>query len=770
MDYRLPNRSALTSLMGLAVLLPSAAAQAQVATEGPETSAARLDTITVTANRREESILDVALSVTAVDNAAIERAGVDSLDDLQTLTPGLNLGGRSSVRPQISLRGIGTPQFTNAIDSPIGVFVDDVPIPRFSSFFAPFTDVERIEVLRGPQGTLYGRNTIAGALSIVTKKPTNELQAGLELGLGSYSQRSFKGSVSGPIIEDQLFFRLAGYSNEQDGYIENLATGGTANGDDTTALYAKLRYVPSHNWTIDLSADYGSTDAPGEASEPSDRSQLLLFPAPGVSYDIGPTQDPFTYASDIDPNVFREQFGLSLRNEINTDDFDVVSITAWRDSLTKTVQDNDGTELRILNQSEKESSLSYSQEFRILSSPGGALTFDDRFEWLVGAFYFKEDSTRASDFEWGSDSLFVFLAQTLGVPPLTATSADGVLVDRVRNRIETESVALFGRGTWQFNDQWSATLGLRYSKDDKVADYTGLTETPGLPPSLAPFTAEGFGDSWDSVDYDATLEYRLFEDTLIYARYATGYKSGGFQPVPTTEAAARTVVEPESLGAFEIGAKGDLFDGRARYSAALFDYQYKDLQLTQIVSLPQGGAAALISNAEGVESRGFEFEAEALLTPGWSARLGYTYLDTTFVDFDAVIPGSGNVNIGGERLPRAPEHQITLASSYSFDLTDRLEMTASGDLMWQDETNLLIGGRFVLPAVASMPNQEAAYSLGNFALRVDDEQSGAYATIFVRNAFDETYRTGINVIGETPSVDYWGAPRTFGIKLGWTLK
>ena len=726
-----------------------------------------LESIVVTANRREEGLQDVPLAITALSSDTLDAANVDTLDDLQTLTPGLNLGGRSTVRPQLSIRGIGTEQFTNAIDSPIGVFVDDVSIARFSSFFAPFTDIERVEILRGPQGTLYGRNTIAGAINIVTKKPTDELEGSFEVGIGNYDERSLRGSVSGPLIEDKVRFRFAGFSTERDGYLKNVITGGTANGENTTGFYGKLFFTPNDMWSIDLSADYGETDAPGEASEPSDRNQAGLFLRPGTVYGVGPTADPFTYASDIDPRITREQWGGSVRAERFGDGVNFISISAFRDSFTSTFHDNDGTELESFLQIEAEDSTVYSQELRLLSNPGGPGTFGSRFEWLLGAYYFHEDTSRKSEFPLGIDSLFTSLAETSANPISVAAAADGLVTERVRNSIETDSYAAFGRGTLDITDRLALTVGLRYSVDEKTADISVRTETPDVPIATADFDTVGIGDTWSSFDQQVTLDYNVTDNILAYATYSTGYKSGGFQPVPFSQLQSTVVVRPEQLKMYEGGIKASLFDDRATVNLAVFDYEYEDLHVTQVLSFPGGSLAAAISNAPGVSNTGFEVEALALLTESLQVGLGYTYLEAEYVDFPASVAGSGTVNVGGQRLPRAPEHQVTARFDYTKNLTPDLRFDLSGNYMWQDDTFLLTGGDLLLPAVQPSPNVEPAYSIGNLKATITNEDTGIYFGAYVRNVADTTYRTGINVIGSTPSVDYWGAPRTYGIQIGW---
>ena len=711
------------------------------------------------------------MAITALGSDTLEQANVETIEDIQTLAPSLNLGGRSTVRPQIAIRGLGTEQFTNAIDSPIGVFIDDVPIVRFSGFYTPFNDVERIEVLRGPQGTLYGRNTIAGAINIITKRPTNEWKAAVEVGAGNLDQFSAQGSLSGPIVEDELFFRVSGFHNEREGYIRNLFNGSTAQGDNTLGLNGRLSWEPSDRWSFDLSADYGDTDAPGEASEPSDRNQPLnpLF-LPFLTFDVSPTEDPFTYASEIEPRVFREQYGVSLRSQYEGDQFAFTSISAYRDTETGTFHDNDGTEFAVGLQNEDEQSEVFSQEIRLLSVPGGAFTFDDRFEWLLGGFYLREDTSRQSDFISGAQSLIVAGAATSGFPPLVAAAADGEIFDTISNAIDTDTYAVFGRGTISLTDRLDLELGLRYSRDDKSADFDIMTEAPGLPIVVTPASLTDVEDTFDSVDVDAKLQFEVNPNLNLYARYGTGYKSGGFQPVPTTPQAAESTVDQEDLEIVEFGLKSTLFDGRATLNVAAFDYQYDDFQVTQIVQLPQGGAASLISNAAGVENRGIEFEGFAKLTEGLDASLSYTYLDAEYTDFDAVVAGSGNVNIGGERLPRAPEHQIVAGLSYSTGLTADLDMTLSGNASWQSDTFLIAGGDFVLPNVASRPNTEDDYAVVNLNARFDHDPSGTYVSAFVRNVGDIEYRSGINILSDTPSLDYWAPPRTYGVRLGWALR
>lgn len=639
-----------------------------------------LEEIVVTAQKRSENLQEVPAVVSAFSGDFVENAGWHAVDKLENAVPSVVFDGPSRSRPWISIRGIGSSRFDLGSEQSVGVFVDDVYQTRASSVLSSLVDVERIEILRGPQGTLYGRNTIGGAINIISRKPTNETEGRVSAGFGNDGTYSVGGMLSGALAEDKVLARVsAAYSDYEGGMFDTNA--GTDNGEEETALKATFVVIPNDAHTLTLNASYTRAE-----------SDLFFASAYFVSGPI-PFASPFTVAAQ--PGViaeansdrrsaalnasetsgeFRENTSLSAKFEGGYDNVDLTWIASatWDD--TGAGGDFDGHSLDVLRQYADQSSFQHTQEVRLSSVPGGALTFGDKLEWLLGAYYFHEDGSRRDRYWGGKDSVFSLLDTMLngaapGSEPFTTYDVD----------LQTESFAFFGQGTWALTEKAGLTVGLRYTHDKKSFVYDASASAPNIPPVYAPFTIED-APVFSSVDPRITLDYQLTDDALVYATYTQGFKSGGVQYAVGDPVAAAQYFEPEHLSMVEVGLKSRLLDNRLQLNAAAYHYDFKDQQLLSLAVI-NGTPTAVTQNAGRSKYFGFELDSIAAITPDFTLTANYAFTDAAFDEFLSPVMG----DLSGNRVPRAPKHAFTLGANYLMSLSDDATIEWRAEYAWKDD-------------------------------------------------------------------------------------
>ncbi len=702
--------------------------------------------ILVTARRRSETLQLAPLAISAFGAETLERTQVRTLQDIQILAPSLNLTGRSTARPQQYLRGIGTDQFTNAADPAIGVFIDDVYVARASSVLTALADVERIEVLRGPQGTLYGRNTTGGAIRVITAEPTSDTQAIVELGIGSFNEVVARATISGPVAGDTLTARATGFIRRNDGYLVNTRTGARGGDDNTILGQGRLDWQPGIDVLISLAVLHTETDAGGEYAQNTGTRPVLISPrAP----DAIISTDPFRGAFDVDSFIDRSTTQYSGKVIVSMDAAELTSITAWRRSRAVEGFDQDASNLDIWRQNSDELSTAFSQEVRLASEDSGALSLGGRLNWLLGAFYFKEDSSRFTTTTFGPDSVSVLLARARGLIPGTSFEATTDF------EITTESIAAFGSATFELIDGLSFTAGGRWTRDEKIASFVGITPAPGVPPAPASFTLRDQRATFSSFDPRIALDWQIDDDALAFASWSTGFRSGGFQALPSSAQIAAIAYRPESLDAWEAGLKTSWFERRLTANVTAFRYRYDDLQVQSIRDLGGGVLQSFVDNAARAALDGFELETRVRPNRMFDVGVSYAYLDARYLDFrDPPLPG-----LAGSRLPRAPEHQLRGDVTFSWDLGDFAEVAARADASYFSSQFLAIGA-------GQIPNTtQQGYTLVNGSVTVALADTPLSLIVFVRNVTDERYLGAVNFFGGPPAVQYWAPPRTFGVTL-----
>lgn len=705
-----------------------------------------IEEIIVTARKRTESMQDVPITINAVSGDLLESGAYQEMNDIDQLATNVVFEGLDRTKPLIFVRGIGTRTYDPGSDPSVGVFIDGVYLGRFGGLDMDLAEVERVEILKGPQGTLYGRNTIGGALSVVTKNPTEEFEAKLSTEIGSSEISgddlwSVSARVAGELANSGILGSLAVNHRERDGYIRIANSSTRGANEDSTGVMGKLIFPLGESASLKLSADYSTMDGPALIFTRDDLNGRSPTPltAAGIPIPIPPAPVDLYEPTANRTDVFTDKdiYGLSATIEAELGDWQFTSISSYREMEWIAGDDLDASELDVSYLLEIEDSDQMSQEFRFSRS-------GENTDLLVGLFYGRENVDRHDVLDFGLDGLELFVA-ALGVDLIWDFGA----------KLESTSYAAFAQFDWQFAEDWALTLGGRYSRDKKELDYNIVTLNILLPS----FTLQP-SDEWSSFDPSLSLKYNVSDDVMVYASYSAGYKSGAFQFFPSTASAARKIADPEEVNAIEFGVKTQLLDHRLQLNAAIFNMDYQDLQLLSLAPLRDengtdiGTSAVLIDNAADSTIRGLEIEASALLSENWTVDINYGYLDA---EFDEYIRGPGQ-DFSGNRLARSPEHSFNLALNYSGEFNfggvdGRIGYAWHDEYFFEPDNNLID------------PNSEQG-SEGlldgsvKFSLK-----NGWSVLLWGRNLTDERFRRSVLNSEGDPQRTAGIEPRTVGFRL-----
>ncbi|KLE35128.1 TonB-dependent receptor [Aurantiacibacter luteus] len=745
------------------------------AAENSETGA-----IIVTARRREEDLSDVPIAISIVTGEQIDASGSFNVGRLQQLQPSLRFYSSNPRNTAVNIRGIGAPfGLTNdGIEQGVGIYIDDVYYARVAASTFDFLDVERIEVLRGPQGTLYGKNTTAGALNITTRQPTFDFEGSLQLSFGNLGYLQGKGAISGPLSE-RVAARLVASATSRDGMLTNVTTGNDVNQLDNFGARAQVLWDISHAVSLTLAGDYNrqNPECCGQTFvrvAPTLRPASRQFEALADYFGYEPaSRDAFDRLIDHDtPLAARQEFGgVSARLNAEVGPGDFTSVTSWRIWDWQPSNDRDYTELPITTVSANPSRQDqWTQELRY-SGPA----FDD-VEFTAGLFLFRQHIVSIGLQEQGSAASYWLLGPGAGNNPALLNGLRQTTDIDYRN----DSAALFGRAVWQVTDTLRIEPGLRLNFDAKHADYVAVA-SGGLQTSDSVLRARQNGvlqsqsyvadfSDWN-LSGDLTVAWESTPDWLLYATYARSFKSGGvnLSGLPNradgSPAVELATVAPERVDHFELGAKATLWDGGADLALSLFRTDIADYQAT-VVNGAIGVLRGYLANVDEVRTQGLELEAALRPARGLTLNGSLAYTDATYVTFTDAPPPlelSGGaiqvVDISGAPLPGVSRWAASLSGEY-FVPTTLLgapgEVYAAFDGSWRS--------RFSSSPSPSEYMWVDGYALVNLraGFRAD---AGWDVFAWVRNATDAEYfdfltaqsgSTGL-VVGQP------GDPRTYGV-------
>jgi iron complex outermembrane recepter protein len=633
-----------------------------------------LEEVIVTAQKRAESLQDVPVAVNAFSADTIQEAGINNTADLAILTPSLHtLNVQSPFTTKLQIRGIGTAQSDPALEPSVGVFVDGVFLGRSGLGMSDLTDIERIEVLQGPQGTLYGKNTNAGAISVITKRPNlEEFEGYVEASVGDYDMSNLTLSAAGP-LSDTVAYRVSGNIHQRDGYMEN---SGAADGNDADDwnVQGKLLWEPNERLSLMLSGSRVERDnsccVPDATQGDAVQAELAQR---GLPQDENDPRD-YEVATNVAAEFAMESDLLSLHIDYDMDWGTITSITAWNDYEYTQLVDQDRSQLDIIGgESEFYSGDSLSQELRLDSQLG------DNIDYQLGLFYYEQTTQRGDGTTTvvvGEDFLTIASQEVTPLIGQIAQPGDYLFAKGVW---DNDTLALFGQATWHIGERWHLTGGLRWTDEEREADLfsdnvsTAPAVVAGLRGSylsiLSAPVDDTFKRSSDNVDWLLKAAYDLGDDTMVYASVSTGTKSGNFNGVNGTP--EEREFDDEDTLSYELGAKSTFLDSRLRLNSAIFYTEVEDFQFQQ--GLPDGGT--IVSNEAEVEVSGLDLQLEALPLENLTLTAGLLYMH----DYD-VVSGPNE----GKKLATTPDYTANLGATLVFPLADGA-LYLRGDYMYMDD-------------------------------------------------------------------------------------
>ncbi len=773
------RRATVPSLLAIAAVLVPASAMAQDASgtvagqdeaEAGEEQAQpdQLSTIVVTAQRREVGLQQAPIAVSAISGEAIAEDRILSFEDVAKRTTSLSFTAISGLDQEFNIRGITNTRLDSpSADQSIGIFTDDVYVGRPGLFNFDLYDIERVEVVRGPQGVLLGRNVVGGAINIITASPKFTQGGSVSLSYGNYNDLLTRGHLTGPLSEN-LAARVSFQSHSNTGYSRDILNNRDL--DDIQSIQARgqLLFQPTESdFEARLIVDAVHDESNGIAQIAIDGPDAGQGPWSAAREQIGQLRgEPLTirealpqhpiFKGDIAPTpqgLTRD--AVSIVGQLSKglgDVADLQVVIGYRDGQADSQYDQTGLGpsngfgvisplLFTTPVGESEDATQFSQEIRLVSQPT-----ESGFEWIVGAYHQRDDVTKIDRF-WGE-------------VPLAAL--DLISGESLWNNVaESESWAVFGQVGYQFSPMFKAVAGLRYSSDKKSGEITATAVETGdrfnpggtvpLTP-LGPTLTEGqsftatYSESWDKLTPQFTLEFTPNDDVLVYATYATGYKGGGFEDTPANAVAAAISYDPETVNNYELGAKVEFLNRRARLNLAVFQMDYNDLQVTQTDS---NCLCSVTDNAADARIRGIELEGQLIPVRGLELFGSLTLLDTEYLEFTDSL---GNDNTGNF-LQRTPKHQFNLGMQYTLPVGDRDELKFRANYTGRGKT-------FWFPTNAQF---EESYGLldARISYTLNDRWTAA---IWGRNLTDTEYRVNVNY-ALNDEVSRFGAPRTYGAEI-----
>lgn len=762
----------------------------------PTTSAAATEAIAdgseiiVTARRRDENLQTVPLAVSVVGGPLIDRSYTVNTQQLSLLVPSLTYSSANPRNTAFTVRGLGSSvvavsQANDGLEPGVGFYVDQVYHARPATAAFDFSDIERIEVLRGPQGTLFGKNTTAGAINIVTRLPSFTPEATEELSVGSYNYVQAKASASGPLLDDTLAFRISGLTTRRDGIIRNVATGAHQNGIGNQAIRGQLLFRPTADFSLRLTADFTNFDSEcctqvylrvGQSLRPAARQYPAL--AAGLNY-APPSTNPYDRLTDIDATlgVTTNEGGVSAIADWNLGFGTLTSVSAWRFWNWDAANDRDYTGVPIqLIQHIPSRQDQFSQELRLASNG------EHRLGYVAGLYFFNQTIVGRPNSVYGSQAAYWLIGPTTGTGASTvrvpANLLDGYGTDG-RTRLNQDSYAAFAELNYKVVPRVTLTGGLRYTYEVKDGSYA-TTVFGGLQTSNAALINAKLGvlrpQSYEAHDDEGNLSgrgnlaWQVSDRVLAYGSYARGFKSGGINlsglPLTAQNQAALTtaVIRPERNQTYEAGLKTQLFDRRLTVNLAGYLTDVRDFQATLVDSSQTVALRGYLSNIPKVTVKGAEADVTAQLTPSLQVRANLAYADGRYTDYPAgpcplelQTNATTACNLTGRPLAGLSRWSETLGLDYMLPVGGvalLLHADSNFRSSYYGDPTL---SRYTLIDGFNQTNASLGVRLNN----------GVEIAVFVRNMFDEQYIQNLTIqagnsglILGTPS-----DPRTIGITL-----
>ena len=706
-----------------------------------------LEEIVITAQKRATNLQTTAMSVSAISGDDLAARQITDIGSLALSVPNVNFG-ESTGNARIAIRGIGFDNISLGNEGRVAFHIDDVYLSRPAAALGNFFDLERVEVLRGPQGFLYGRNATAGAINVITRQPGDELNGYATLTVGNYDRITLEGAIGGPVT-DTLGARIAFQSTERDGYGEDLTNGGEVDDESTDAIRGVLSFHPSDDLDILLRGDYLEQDdhaysfrylGPGSLPDPS-VGWPGLVPS-GLLVGGTVPDDPRDSTADSGPENDRKFYGGSLDVSWSVGDYDLRSITGYRSNNFETTTDLDNTSAYLTVYSQYSDSDHFSQELRLS-------TQTDFGDWMIGGYYFDEDLTAASLVPFDP-----FLIPPLGLPGPIGLSRGFVGV----GDLDTEAWAIFGQFRWQATDRLAINFGGRYSDEEKSIDELNQIDlsTPFPPfgpkfPPTPPGARVQDSETWSDFTPSFAVEYQASEDVFVYFDYSEGFKSGGYNLGNLQPA-----FDPEEIVQYELGLRSEWFDRSLRANVSAFFYDYTDLQVSKV-----DGTVITIENAAEAELYGLELELTALLSENLVLEATIGLLETEYKEYTTPDPARpeelfGEFDLSGNELTQAPGYTVNIGAEYRAELSGG-SLVFRGDVRFVDEV--------WLTAFNTDHLRQDSYEWFSASVSYESAKGDWVLTAFLDNITNEEVISAAfissNLVG-APIAGSFEPPRTYG--------
>lgn len=696
-----------------------------------------MEEMVITATKREENLQDVAVAVTALSAEQLRNEAITDLSQIAAQVPSFTFQSQNSMESEMFIRGVGSVRLNGATSDPsIGTFFNEIYIGRRGSATPPIFDLARVEVLRGPQGTLFGKNIVGGAINLISAGPTTDFGAGGSVSLGNYNGLTTEAYITGELTSG-LAARLAFFRESHDGYATNVINGQELEDKDSTAGRLSLAWDPTNNITVSLIADYSRDFGGGPSRHAIDDPNVpgLSFISPNIPTDPRTNSSPYIQYAD------RDTGGLTGRVEWDMGAVSLTYLAGYRYGLAegRWTQAGAGSPPSITDSTltQHEMYQGLTQELRLASDA------DQPFRWIAGLYFLDEYTKRSS-----RNTAISFLP---GGPGGTRDSLDGD--NLFLGYADATSYAAFGEIEYDLTPRLTLSVGGRYTIDQKDLNSQAIIHSFGRAgdilspaPLQSPYNVT-VSEEWSRFTPRVALEWRATDDMLLYASYASGYKGGGWQGATANAIAAATAYDPEAAATYEIGVKADWFNNRLRTNIALFHTDFTDLQ---VELLDDVNLTLVVANAADAVIQGVEFEVRGMPTDWLTVFASGSLLNAEYKDYIDPLRG---INYSGNQIQRTPDYQYAVGADVRHPLSPELDLVGGVTYSYQDQMFWGPENR----------NIEDGYGLLNARIGIADPDGDWTVSLWTRNFNDELYRTSI-IPFAGDEVSLYGAPQTYGIR------
>jgi len=754
------SKSGLTQLACSALFVAPLALWAPVhraeASEPTESDSGALEEIVITAEHREETLHDVPIAVTAFSSDDLEKLDLADPTGLAAQTPSLEIKGtQGESKPNVFIRGVGNNDFNATASGAVGFYADQVYQGLPSAQLFQMFDLDRVEILRGPQGTLYGRNTTGGAINFISRQPDGTTNGEFEVTYGRFSEAELHGAVQFPIAEN-LSTRIAAVYHSTEGDEFNDFTGAHVGGLKSYALRDITRWTPTSNqtWTVNVHAARYDGNGPRYHFIPVNNGEYPedVLPLIGVTPPYHEGSDWWSGSWDLPQSERVENIGASVTGVIKWDFATLTTISAFEKVNAYVLYDSDASPLNYVDVAYGDKSWMATQEIRLASAGNAPLS------WQTGLYFYRDHLNADNDFD------IAHFARTLFDEPPNPNDPNAPAYYVQKYAQPTSSIALFGSGTYHFSDAWQATLGARWTDDHKSIEYQTYQYEPATIGTI-PLIDVSRDNAWNNFSESASLNYAFSRSAMAYVSFNRGYKSGAYNGSPIFDPDTVRAVNPEFVNAYELGTKTEWLDKRLTVNVAAFYNDYKDLQVFRFVPDPTTGVpTAVLDNAASAEVEGVEIEIQSRPVRQLHIEVGASFMDAKYKSFieqegDAAA-GSPQIDYSGNRLVGAPATHLNSTVEYEFllpngfRLVPRAQVDYSSTIYFDSSNNPLLA--------------QSGYMLINGALRLENPGQHYFISAWIKNAANKAYATdALDLSNFGLDVAVHGAPRTYGVTINY---